>query len=157
MHPESLYLIFQVAGTSFGLRFAAVQRVLPMVEVTPLPQAPRIVDGVVNVAGRIVPVLSLRRRLGLPAREARLSDVLILAHTRQRLVALHGDGIGGLVQREPMQLTPAADIHPGLQHIEGVVKLDDGVALIHDLDRFLSLDEQVQLDRSLDAAREPGA
>lgn len=155
MDPDSLLLIFHVAGTHYALRFGAVQRVVPMVEVTPLPQAPGAVAGVVNVAGRIVAVLALRQRLGLPQREARLSDVLILAKTRRRWVALPADGVVGLVQRELGQFTPSAAIHPGLPHVEGVVKLDDGVALIHDLERFLSLDEDERLGRALLAQEQP--
>lgn len=151
MDHDSLLLIFHIAATQYALRFGAVLRVVPMVEVTPLRQAPGGVAGVINVAGRIVPVLALRSRLGLPGREARLSDVLVLARTRRRTVALPADGVVGLMQRDAAQITSCASIYPGLAPFEGVVKLDDGVALIHDLDRFLSLEEEERLELAMQA------
>jgi purine-binding chemotaxis protein CheW len=154
MDHDALFLVFEISATRYALRFGAVLRVLPMVEVTPLPQAADAAVGVINVAGSIVPVLALRRRLGLPERDARLSDVLILARTRRRTVALAADGVVGLVQRERVEVTPGAAIYPRLRHLDGVVKLDDGMALIHDLDRFLSIEEDERLQRAIDA-REP--
>src|SRR5690606_13941229 len=128
----------------YALRIAHVLRVLPMLHVEPLPGAPEIVEGMINVAGRVVPVMRLRRRLALPEREARLSDVLVLAHAGELLVALPADGAVGLLEpaHEPL---PADDIVPGVRHVAGVVKLDDGLVLIHDLEAFLSLPERERL------------
>jgi len=147
---EPLLLVFHVNGQRYALRLAVVARVLPMMEVALLPNAPGAVVGVINVAGRIVPVMDLRQRFGLPPRESLLSDVLILARTSARMVALPADGVTGLLERVDTEVTPAASIAPGLQHVDGVVKLDDGLALIHDVDTFLSLGEQEQLTRAFD-------
>lgn len=147
---EPLLLVFHLDTQRYALRLADVARVLAMMEVAALPSAPAAVVGVINVAGRIVPVMDLRRRFGLPARESRLSDVLILARTGARTVALAADGVIGILARADTEVTAAASIAPGLQYVDGVVKLDDGLALIHDADTFLSLGEQEQLTRALD-------
>ncbi len=70
---------FWLDGHRFGLELSAVERVVRMVEITPLPNAPAIVMGAINVEGRIIPVVDIRARLGLPQRAVRPSDALILA------------------------------------------------------------------------------
>lgn len=149
-------LAFHLEEQRYALRLATVVRVLPMMEIAPLPHAPGAVAGVINVAGCIFPVMDLRRRFGLAARESRLSDVLILARTAVRTVALHADGVIGLLVRADAEVTPAASIAPGLRHVGGVVKLPDGLALIHDVDDFLSSAEQERLTRAL-GGEESGA
>lgn len=146
---RSLLLVFHLDMQRYALRLADVVRVLAMMEVAALPSAPAAVAGVINVAGRIVPVMDLRQRFGLPRRESRLSDVLILARSGERTVALAADGVIGMLERADKEVTVAASIVPGLQYVDGVVKLDDGLALIHDVETFLSLGERDQLTRAL--------
>ncbi len=147
--PLRQLLVFRVEAQRYALRIVHVLRVLPMLHVEPLPGAPEIVEGMINVAGRVVPVMRLRQRLALPEREALLSDVLVLAHAGGLLVALPADGVVGLLA-PPHEPLPADDIVPGVRHVAGVVKLDDGLVLIHDLEAFLSLPERERLAVALD-------
>jgi purine-binding chemotaxis protein CheW len=154
-------LVFQLEAQRYALHLAAVRRVLPMMAIEPLPGAPPVVSGVINVAGHVLPVLDARRRFGLPARAPRLADVLILAQTHShtqtptRSFALAADGVLGLVEQPAGAITPAASISPRGSHVSGVVKLDDGLVLIHDVDTFLAASEQAQLAAAL-AAEEAG-
>jgi purine-binding chemotaxis protein CheW len=129
-----------------------VERVVRMVDVTPLPQAPEIVLGVVNVQGRVVPVLGLRQRFRLPERDFTLTDQLVIARTAVRPVALAADAVTGVLEYSARQVVGARDIVPGIEYVEGVVKLADGLVLIHDLGKFLSLDEETVLDRAIGGA-----
>jgi purine-binding chemotaxis protein CheW len=146
--PNQL-LAFTLDTQRYALRLAGVRRVVPMVEVTPLPSAPEIVIGVVNVQGRIMPVLNIRRRFSLRERGAELSDQLIIVETRSRSVAVVVDFVIGIVERSPEEIADPEKIVPRTQHLEGIAKLEDGILLIHDLDRFLSLDEENQLETLL--------
>ena len=94
-----------------------------MVEVTPLPKAPVIVLGVVSLYGTVVPVLSIRRRVGLTEGEASLSDQLIVADTASRSVALVVDAVIGVVERSTEEITEAERIVPGAEYVEGIAKL----------------------------------
>ena len=148
-------LVFQLETQRDALHLAAVRRVLPMMAIEPLPGAPPVVSGVIAVAGQVLPVLDARRRFGMPARPPRLADVLILAHTHTRTparsFALAADGVLGLVEHPAGAITPAASISPQGSHVSGVVKLDDGLVLIHDVDTFLAASEQAQLADALAA------
>jgi purine-binding chemotaxis protein CheW len=162
-------LVFQLQAQRYALQLDAVQRVLPMMAVEPLPGAPDVVSGVINVAGSVVPVLDARRRFGLPHRAARLSDVLILIRagaqtpartptpqaTTPRTFALAADGVIGLMELTRSDVTPAASITPEVMHVAGVAKLDDGLVLIHDVETFLAAAERARLEGALTAGEVP--
>ena len=142
-------LVFTLDDRRYGLSLPSVERVARIVDITPLPQAPDIVLGVINVHGRIVPVVNVRRRFGLPERAIALTDQLIVAHTVLRPVALLVDVVTGVIDHTEQQVVAAREVLAGIDYIEGVVKLDDGLILIHDLERFLSLDEETVLDSAM--------
>lgn len=143
------YAILYFDELRVALPLSFVERVVRAVYLTPLPDAPEIVLGVVNLAGRIIPAVNMRRRFRLPEREIALTDQLVIAHTAQRSVALVTDTVDGISEYAEPDIVDAETILPGLEYIEGVVKLRDGLVLIHNLDRFLSLEEAVSLDRAM--------
>jgi purine-binding chemotaxis protein CheW len=149
MHPATRLVVFELEDQRYGLPLDAVERVVRIVEITPLPKAPDVVLGVVNVQGRVIAVANVRRRFRLSEREPRLSDQLIIARTRGRPVALVVDAVGGVVEYSEGQAAAAQVIVPGTDYIAGVVKRADGMVLIQDLGRFLSLDEERQLDDAM--------
>jgi purine-binding chemotaxis protein CheW len=146
---ESVQLVpFMLDEQRYGLRLSVIQRVVRAVEVVSLPSVPDIVMGVINLAGQVVPVVNVRRRFRLPEKELSLDDQLIIAKTARRTVALLVDSARSLVEVSAGDVTHASKILPRIDYIDGVAKLKDGMILIHDLDKFLSLDEE----RALDAA-----
>ena len=143
-------VVFALGGQLYALPLSAVERVVPVVEVTPLPKAPDIVLGVVNVQGRIVPVFNIRQRFRLPERESDLSDQLIIAHTKRRTVALLVESVTGVAELPEQEVVAPEMVLPRLDYVEGVVRLADGMIFIHDLDKFLSLKEEKTLVAALE-------
>lgn len=141
-------------GQRYALHLAHVERVIPLVAITPLPQAPPVIVGMINVKGRVVPVASIRMRFGRPERLSVIGDQIVIAHTSRRRMALIVDAAIGVIEIAGHQIVPAGDIIPGMDYIEGVAKLEDGMILIHDLDRFLGIDEERGLDSALSAVKE---
>ena len=146
------YVVFVLDTQRYALHLSAVDRVVQMVRVTPLSKALDIVLGVVNIQGRVIPVINLRRRFRLPEREIALTDQLIVAHTARRPVALVADAVMDVIECSEQSLVAAQSILPAADYLEGVVKLKDGLILVHDLDTFLSLEEENSLDRALEIA-----
>lgn len=143
------WVVFRLDEQEFAVGLAAVERVVRAVEVTPLAEAPRGVRGVVNIQGRIVPVFDLWARFGLPSREVRVTDHLVIAHTHWRTVALLVDSVAGVVSRAEVQITPASEILPDLDSISGVMKLDGSIVHVHDLEKFLSIEDHEALQMML--------
>ena len=147
-------VIFRLGEQRYGLPLACVERIVRMVEVSPLPKAPKIVLGVIDVAGRIVPVFDIRQRFGLPPREPNPLDQLILARTALGSAALIVDETSGVLESEAESTTAPHEVMPKLEFVSGILRRDDGLIFIHDLDAFLSGEEAAALDLAL-AATEP--
>jgi purine-binding chemotaxis protein CheW len=105
--------------------------------------------GAIDVQGSVVPVLSLRRRFGLAQSEIGPDDQFVLARTASRAVALVIDEAQGVIEHPAGAIIDSTEILPGVGHFRGVIKLEDGLVLIHDLDKFLSLDEASALDDAM--------
>lgn len=148
--PSLALVVFLVEGHRYALPVAAVHRVLAMVAVSPLPKSPPIALGVINLHGRIVPVLDIRRRFDLPARGAALAGHLMVARTSRRTLALPVDEVLGVREIAVDAVTAPDAVLPGIGHVAGIVALPDGLLFIHDLDTFLSVDEGRQLTEALE-------
>jgi purine-binding chemotaxis protein CheW len=140
---------FSLDEQRYALPLTCVERVVRTVEITPLPQAPEIILGVINVRGRIISVLDLRRRFRLPPREICPEDHFIIACTRRRPVVLVADTVSACADYPDQAMVAADSVLPQMPYVQGIVKLPDELILIHDLDRFLSLDEEEALEISL--------
>jgi purine-binding chemotaxis protein CheW len=142
---------FFLDNQNYALNLAAVEHIAHVVEVAPLPKAPEIVSGIINCAGRIIPVVNIRRRFRLPDKEPGLYDHLVIAQTSKREIAFIADEVSGIMECPEEEVITAESIVPGLAYLAGVVKLKDGLTLIHDLEQFFSLEEEKSLDEALKA------
>lgn len=152
MKKSDFLIIFTLDNQRYALPLPAVDRVVRMVAITPLPNAPDIVLGVVNFQGRVIPVINMRRRFFLPERGNVLTDQLVVAHTARRPVALVADAVLDVIACPSQSLIAPENILPRVEYVEGVMKLEDGLIFIHDLDKFLSLEEESSLDQVLETS-----
>jgi purine-binding chemotaxis protein CheW len=140
------YILFEIAGTTFGVSSRSVQQMEMIEHITPLPNAPPFVEGVVFTRGQVIPALNLRLRFGFER---------ILHTTRTRLIVTNNNGrtIGLLVDsaREFMSLSndavqPPPDSMAGLsgKYLKGIVTIGDRVILIIDLDELVKVDQSVR-------------
>ena len=146
-------VVFRVDGQRYALPVRTVERIVAAVEVTPLPGAPDTVLGAIEVAGRIVAVMDLRARFGLPRRGITPADQLLLATTQKRTVALAIDEAEAVVDLPDAAVLTVAGVMSENEPWRGAVRLDDGLVLIHDLERFLSADGTRQLEDALRLAQ----
>jgi purine-binding chemotaxis protein CheW len=145
-------LVMSVGSLRCALRLQDVVEVVRAVAVTPLPGAPPIAEGVIDVRGDLVPVLDLRQRAGQAPRAPSPEDHLVIARAGAHTVALRADGAIGLAR------VPADDVRgvSGVghaEHVVGAATLDDGLVVVTDVARFLSAAESGALDAALRRAR----
>ncbi|HUW39798.1 MAG TPA: chemotaxis protein CheW [Rectinemataceae bacterium] len=146
-------VVFSLDERRYALALERVRRSIRAVAVTPLPEAPAIVLGIVDLGGTVFPVIDLRKRFNLPPRDIRLSDQLLIADTGRRGVALLVDATMGLIEAPSERYTAAGEIMSGLGIVAGVLVLEDGMILIHDLELLLSFEEESAVGRALSAAQ----
>jgi hypothetical protein len=97
-------VVFNLDEQQYALHLAAVERIVRVAEITPVPKAPAIVLGVINVQGQVIPVINIRKRFRLPDREMSLSDHLIIARTAKRAARANLPPHGGKFARTDSQL-----------------------------------------------------
>lgn len=150
-------LVFEVACHAYALLAADVLEIVRAVSILPLPRAPQIVEGVVNVRGSVLPVLDIRKRFRLPAKPLAPSDHFIVAAAAGHDVVLRADRVLDLRQVPAADIADAKQILPHSEYVAGVVKLPDGLVLLHDVRTFLSQAEAAALAEPLasSAARSP--
>jgi purine-binding chemotaxis protein CheW len=140
-------LVFSVEGMRHALPLPGVEKVELAAEVTPFPEAPAVVIGAMTWRGQILPVLSLRRRLHAAERTVMTSDRFVIVRTSRRRLALMVDEVHGVQQAAARDMARAETLSQGLGSVAGAVRTADGIVLIHDLDLFLSEEEERVLQK----------
>lgn len=133
--PQQL-VVFEIAGRLYGLPIEAVDEVVRMVALTPVLDAPPWVAGLVDLRGRVVPVIDLRPRLGQPAAGADPALVILVASTARLTLGLIADRVTDVADR----VGPADEASGALASRHGFVatatRCACGVVLLLDLDRL---------------------
>lgn len=148
-------VVFVLDNWKLALSLQAVIRVLPAVEITPLPNAPDVVSGIVNIEGTLFPVFNTRHCLGFPERDTDPGDRFIIAQTKRRSVILTVDDVTGVLSCSEKCIDTERVLFHGQRHISGVARLDGELILIHDLEAFLSPKEERVLNRAVSEFTEP--
>ena len=144
-------ILFALDGFHFALDATKVERVTQATAITPLPDLPTGVSGIVGVGSAVVPVFDLRARLGLPVREVRSGDHFIIAHCGERMAALIVDDVTDVTPAASAAVIPAAAALPGLESVGGWGKINGELIMIHDLWKFLSMDTLLALENAVEA------
>ena len=131
---------FFLAGEEYGVEVRQVQEIRRVTEITSVPRAPEFIRGVINLRGRILPVLDLRRRLALG--EVAMDRVarIVVVRIKERLLGLLVDGVSQVLKVKVSQIEPPPEevLQQGGDYIRGVAKLDDRLIILVDLERLLA-------------------
>jgi len=133
---------FRLDGLCFGVDVDRVQEVIRQQEMTRVPLAPPAVRGLINLRGRIVPALDLRRRLALRERETGERPVNVVVVAQTGAVSLLVDEIGDVLVLDPSRFEEPPATVQGLARelIRGAYKLADGLVLVLDVERAVQLE-----------------
>ncbi len=145
-------VVFSLEEQRYALPLHTVERVLPMVWISPLPKAPVVVVGVVNVHGQILPTLDIRSRFGLPAREWGPDDRLVVVRLSRSSIALPVDEVLGVFDVDVRESRTEPWLQSDVRPLSGIVSLPDGLLYLCNLESFLSLSEEHQLSAALEKA-----
>lgn len=135
------YATFFVGGLFFGINVTEVQEVLRFQEMTRVPLAPPVIEGLINLRGQIVTALDMRRRLSLSPRESGQLPMNMVVRSEDGPVSLLVDEIGDVLAVQPDQFEAPPEHLPALhqQLLEGVYKLETRLLLALDREKVLQL------------------
>ena len=139
---ERQLLTFTIDGQEYALAMPNVVQVVRMVAITPSPKAPKTVKGMINVRGKVIPVISLRERFALPEKVSDLNDHLLIAQTDRKMAALSVDRVSEVLTISSSSLESSEEVAPEvMRHLAAVAKVGDRILLILDLDKALDFED----------------
>ncbi len=148
---EHVYLGFRLDDKIFGIEAQNILRVSQIVEITSIPQAADTVLGIINVMGEVVPVVDLRKLLGLPPRTISLSDYLIIVKNKQQALSIVADEIIGLIPAFNENNVSLKNIIQNTVLIERVIRQDEDFILIIDSQKLLEAQESQNIQKMVEA------
>ena len=142
---ENQIVIFELGSEFFGADIAKVESIIKLQPITQLPHAPSFVERVTNLRGKVLPVINLRKRFGLPAREIDKNSRIIVVSVDQIEVGMIVDEVSEVltVPEGVVEAAPAIATSVDSSFIKGIAKLDQRLVILLDLSRILVADEQI--------------
>jgi purine-binding chemotaxis protein CheW len=144
---ENQIVVFELGSESFGVEIAKVESIIKMQAITQLPHVPSFVEGVTNLRGKVLPVIDLRKRFGLLAREADKNSRMIVVRIDQTEVGMIVDGVSEVltILEGTVEAAPAITSTVNSAFITGIAKLDQRLVILLDLNRVLKGEERLGL------------
>ena len=154
---DDLHLVtFRVGGEMFGVPIAVVQEIVRVPAIARIPQSPDFVEGVINLRGRVITVVDMRKRLSRREGEEERGHKsrILVVETRGRLVGLIVDEVAEVLRLAADRVEQAPPMVAGLdnQYIQGVGKLEEHLLILIDIERILSAEQAEALEAAEQAA-----
>jgi purine-binding chemotaxis protein CheW len=142
-------LIFKIGKRHFALHLKDVVRVFLAAEISPLPGAPEIVKGVINLHGNITPVLDIRRRFQIEEKPLSVHDVFILIKVSTRSFCIIAESVENSINVPEDDIKMKDSIWPGLAIVDSILSVKEEIIIINDVNKYFLPGEEIILDNSL--------
>jgi purine-binding chemotaxis protein CheW len=136
-------LTFRLGSESYAVDILKVQEIRGVDRVTQIPDVPHFIRGVIDLRGLIVPIIDMRMKLHLEKAEYNEFTSVIILNVLERLVGIVVDAVADVisVSEDQIRPTPEHDTHSGAQYIDGLVRLDDQLCILVDMERLMGSSE----------------
>ncbi len=134
---------FKIGSEEFGVDILEVQEINRMVEITKVPQAPHYVEGVINLRGKVIPIVDLRKRFNLELKEYDKNTRIVVVDIEGNIMGLVVDSVSEVLRLSSSTIEPAPEIVTGInsEYIKGVAKLEDRLLIFLDLSKVIDMNE----------------
>ncbi|HON41793.1 MAG TPA: chemotaxis protein CheW [Bacillota bacterium] len=148
---EMQLVVFELGDESYGVDISRVQDINRMQEITEIPHAPESVVGVINLRGRVIPVIDLRKRFGLPEAPHTKDTRIVVVHLDDNLIGVIVDAVSQVLRIPADIVEPPSPVLAGVdsRYLRGIAKLDEKLVILLDLDFVLSRREQEAISEVL--------
>lgn len=144
--PEIQLVIFRLANEEYGLPITKVQEINRLVPITKLPQTAAFMEGVINLRGRIIPVIDLRKRFQLTVTDYAEDTRIIIVEVNGQTVGIIVDAVTEVVRLAAASVEPPPpSFMLDSQYIHGVGKMEDRLLILLDIDKILTVQEEITL------------
>jgi len=146
------YLTFDLGREEYGIGILKIKEIIGMMPITAIPQAPHFIKGVINLRGKVIPIMDLRTKFGLEATDYTERTCIIVVeidnNSRLLTMGLVVDGVSEVANIKQGEIEGTPDFGTGTQSgfIKGMAKIAGGVKILLDIDRILSGEQLACLD-----------
>jgi len=139
MGADKQYVVFRLEGQLYGAEIMVVREVSSVTPITRLPNTPPYVEGVIDLRGEIMPVIDIRKRLGLPTRQTDQETRVMILSVGDMTAALVVDGVDQVLTLNDDQIVApdARTIIAGQDYVRGVARSGEKLVIIMDLERLI--------------------
>ncbi len=151
---EGKYLTFSVDKEEYGISILKIKEIIGMMTITPVPQTPRFVKGVINLRGKVIPVLDLRLRFGMEELDYSERTCIIVVEISGQsgtvLIGIVVDAVSEVlsIKGEEIEETPTFGTTLNTDYILGMAKMEGGVKILLDIDRVLTGEEIAVIEKA---------
>ena len=144
---EGKYLTFCLAEEEYGIGILKIKEIIGMMPITAVPQVPDFVKGVINLRGKVIPVIDLRLRFGIPAMDYTDRSCIVVVEMKGEsgtvLIGIVVDAVSEVlnIKEADIEDTPTFGVKLNTDYILGMAKMDNGVKILLDIDRVLGSEE----------------
>ena len=151
---EGKYLTFSLAGEEYGIGILKIKEIIGMMPITTVPQTPEYVKGVINLRGKVIPVIGLRLRFGMEKAEYTERTCIIVVELKSQaadiLIGIVVDSVSEVlsIKADDIEDTPTFGTRLNTGYILGMAKMEGGVKILLDIDCVLSTEEIAVIEKA---------
>ena len=159
-HPkdaEIQLVVFQLSDEEYGAAIGQVQEIVNLGKVTRMPKAPAFVEGIINLRGRVVPIIDIRKRFDLAPKERDKNARIMVVLVEGQAMGIVVDSISEVLRLPKEDIEPPPQIIGDISatYLKGVGKVGDRLVVLLDLDKVLTIEEVSELKKVI--SEESGA
>ncbi len=134
---------FRLGDEDYAIAITKIQEIILMKPITRLPQAPDFIEGLINLRGAVIPVVSLRKRFGLPAREVDDETRTIVVNVHDKTVGCVVDAVTRVmrINRDQIQPSPLGAAVGSCRYVSGLARLDERLLIMLDVEKLFQFDD----------------
>jgi purine-binding chemotaxis protein CheW len=137
---ERQIVAFSLGQETYGVDIASVREIIPIQKIVPVPRAPQFVEGIINLRGRVIPVLDLRKQFGFEEKKGDPNQRIVLVEAGQESIGVIVDSVSSVLRIAEDSIEPAAAVVVGdeIEYIQGIAKVGTELIVLLDLTRIIS-------------------
>ena len=150
---------FKIGRELYGVGIESIREIVRFPEITEVPDAPAFLEGVINLRGKIVPVIDLRKRLGIGGEGNTRSTRVLITENGRSMIGLHVDSVSEVLRIQPDDIEEPPEMVSaiGVEYITGVAKVAERLIILLDLKKILSVADLKKLVTGVERVAVPQA
>ena len=146
---EEQLVVFNLANESYGVEISAVREIIRLQPITKVPRTPEFVEGVINLRGKVIPVIDLRRRFGLPSADRSRAGRIVVVEVGDHLLGFIVDRMSEVLHVPSSQIEPPSPLVTSVNsgYVRGIAKTENRLIVLLALEKVLSTAEHDEVEQ----------